>query len=481
MATLNAVSAPYVIALLVMSTGLALAVPFVSATTIVVIGIGLFVALSGSSAQTPIKVTVLIIPFVALLRRLAGGEDAYTPNDPLILLSAVMLLPVVIAALRQPDRSPPAFWWFAGWLAVSAVNGVAQGGLPAALFALVTQGLPFAAALAMLQSRWMGDVARFMIRSLYALGPVVALYGVVQWVAPPAWDLAWLRARQDVLISFGLPRPGEFRIFGPAESPGTFAAFLSLSAIALVVILVKGRLAVATRVWVMAGLSIVVFGLALSGVRTALFAVPVALAATLPFHRSKGRAVAIAVIVVLAVSVVTLPRLVAASSGGEERYDIGELADDESFQARSSLLPALGAAIVSNPLGDGLGTAGQASGLSSGQTSANIDNGYLQRTLETGLVGLLLFLVIMLKATAVGLRSLQQAEGARAVTSITLFAVVAAFLFFDLSGPLTASNLSLYFWIAVAGLTGVSRPGEHEQEMKLRRGSPSSTAQSRHQ
>ncbi|TKJ23130.1 hypothetical protein A6V29_05580 [Blastococcus sp. CCUG 61487] len=93
----------------------------------------------------------------------------------------------------------------------------------------------------------------------------------------------------------------------------------------------------------------------------------------------------------------------------------------------------------------------------------------------------MLFLVIMLKATAVGLRSLQQAEGARAVTSITLFAVVAAFLFFDLSGPLTASNLSLYFWIAVAGLTGVSRPGEHEQEMKLRRGSPSSTAQSRHQ
>jgi hypothetical protein len=54
---------------------------------------------------------------------------------------------------------------------------------------------------------------------------VMGLYGVLQYVAPPAWDLSWLQSVIDIreATSFGRPEPFLIRVWSTANGPGVFA------------------------------------------------------------------------------------------------------------------------------------------------------------------------------------------------------------------------------------------------------------------
>ena len=57
---------------------------------------------------------------------------------------------------------------------------------------------------------------------------LLGAYGIYQYVAPPAWDTAWLEGLPGgwETQSFGRPFPYEIRVWSTLNSPGTFAAMM---------------------------------------------------------------------------------------------------------------------------------------------------------------------------------------------------------------------------------------------------------------
>ena len=63
------------------------------------------------------------------------------------------------------------------------------------------------------------------IRAFTIILPLVGVYGVLQWLNPSEWDRYWmLMAPMD---SIGLPLPKQVRVFGPLNSPASYAMFIT--------------------------------------------------------------------------------------------------------------------------------------------------------------------------------------------------------------------------------------------------------------
>lgn len=70
--------------------------------------------------------------------------------------------------------------------------------------------------------------------------PITGLYGIYQYIDPPAWDRYWLV--HAPITSAGLPTPFEVRTFSTANSPAVFATFTAVGLL-LVYVLRPGWLA----------------------------------------------------------------------------------------------------------------------------------------------------------------------------------------------------------------------------------------------
>ncbi len=427
--------------------------------------------------DSALTVAFALIPIIAFLRRVTSGPLAYTENDVLATVPAVVVAVFLLRerSAREPltrrPRSLVALCWWLGLVGLLAVSRAGATGL----YGLLVQLPPVLVALFVVR-RSGHRFATLSRRSLVVLGPVVGAYGLLQYVSPAEWDLQWLRTLGPRVISTGVAVPGRFRIFGTMEGPGPYAMYLGLACIALAV--TAGRVASRSRV---AALALASTGgalfciLALTAVRAALIALPVALIAVLVIDRRIPRWVAFLGAGVALVAAVTLPQVlpgpqVGSVSQSRQRLGIGALGEDQSFRDRVILLPALADA-VRNPVGQGLGTSGLGARLSgsggapvpsnagaAGEATAgtaNVDNGYLARAGETGGLGLLLFLVVHVAAIRrVGLRVWRTR---RAPDDVYVLATLTFFTLAELSGPQIASSLGVFYWVAVgAALAGTT-------------------------
>ena len=70
---------------------------------------------------------------------------------------------------------------------------------------------------------------RRISKTLIVLAFITGLYGIIQYMFMPAWDVAWMESVQ--IKEFGLPIPYEVRVFSMLNSPATFAQFLVIATI----------------------------------------------------------------------------------------------------------------------------------------------------------------------------------------------------------------------------------------------------------
>ena len=64
--------------------------------------------------------------------------------------------------------------------------------------------------------------------SLMIAVPLMALYGIAQFVNPAYWDIEWMENVKSLgLDSIGTPRPFDVRVFSTMNSPGSFGAMLA--------------------------------------------------------------------------------------------------------------------------------------------------------------------------------------------------------------------------------------------------------------
>ncbi len=421
-------------------------------------------------ASTAIGIAMVAIVVGALLRRLTGGPGAFVPDDPLAVLALVAVFPAFAAALTFGRGGKRAlgvnlFLAYLVWVLFTSFLGLGSvlfgtgGSLFSRITGLVIVAVPAGVGYLVAAGRVPG-ADRLVGQSLLVLPVLAAAYAVVQFFDPPSWDLAWLRSVGRNLTSVGVPEPQGFRVWGPMEAPLTLATYCGLGLLALLVVVVsrRGEPNWVTRiVSCTAGALILLVALLLTSVRSVLFLLPLLLTAMvlldlIPGARRYGLVLLVVVVGGTALGVGTLG--LSPDGAESDRYAVGDLSEDTSFQARADLLPSFIDA-VANPIGGGAGTSGLAQRLEEGGAPSAVDNGYLTLAIEGGLVQLVLFCAV------VGIAIVRAARRAREhptdPTSLMGVLVIPYFALLHTSADVVSDSLGIVFWIFV-GAALAERP-----------------------
>lgn len=407
------------------------------------------------------RLALVLVPLVALIRRLTGGPDAYVENDPLVLLVPLLLVPALAALLQVKGdrRLAGARWLWLGligyWAGITLV--VPSGSLVVRLFGIVSVLLPAALGYAVFEGLH-DKLPRFALLSVLVLAPLAGAYGVLQYLVNPSWDLAWLADRQEDLISVGLPEPGAYRVFGSLEAPLPFALYLGLGLVALAAWGLWARPGPRALLTALPTAVVVIAALVLTATRSVLFGLPLVAALAVLALPGRRRLAALALAGVVGVATLVVPAVAADQlyQGDERQADrlrVDQVGEDTSLLARLDLLDQF-SDVVADPLGSGLGTSGQATRLEGDEDADNVDNGYLSIAQETGVVGAALFVALGLTAVVRGRRLLQERmTPSRGFTVGGSYLVVVYFLVLLLTGAVLSSSSAVLFWVALGLVT----------------------------
>lgn len=327
------------------------------------LGILLISSLAAGSIARLLIVAATFVPILAFIRRITAGSEARVDFDPLILFPFILVAIAVASAFRPRELiQHPYVRLTSGRTYALAVIFVAAVGLSIAFSrSFAPDVLYFAVALLLplllmvtIASGAVPDVWDRYERYLPLLGLFVGAYGILQFLWLPEWDRNWMISSE--LQSIGQPVPLLVRVFGMAESPGPYAAFLGLCIIVCVSRAINSK-AIPQIGWFMVA-GILVVPLLLSGVRSALLSLLVC-AATAAVMRGKGLGRVVPIVFIALVGY-GIDRLVGTFGSNStiltsDRYTTFDPSQDDSFQARLGLLQYL-----SNPWPHAIGHPGAA-------------------------------------------------------------------------------------------------------------------------
>lgn len=323
------------------------------------------------------------------VRRLVDYQVGYTEAS-LVMLTPFLVTGVALAAvllnlsgLPRPTRLPLAFVTV-GLLYAYAV-GVLNNGPFSATFDLLNWAVPVVSGAFILTQPH--EVVAKAVRRAFSWGLLVmGVYGLVQFFYVPAWDGYWMMQAllYDGLNSIGTPEPFEVRVFSTLNAPGPFAVVV----MAGLLLAFSGGGAVRTP-----GAAAGFVGFALSAVRSAWGGWVVGflvVAWSLPL-RLRARLLG----TLLLLGVVAVPLLSLGPVGelfNERLNTVTDLENDTSFNERLALYADLSSFTADNPLGQGLGSTGVATGLSNREADLHdLDSGLIAVVYTFGLLGTLYF------------------------------------------------------------------------------------------
>lgn len=227
---------------------------------------------------------------------------------------------------------------------------------------------------------------------------LVTIYGLVQFVVAPAWDVEWVQ--QSKMITVGQPVPFGLKPFSTLNSPGTSAMWLAMLLILSLHFRQRLSLLLLPAATLMLGLTLVrsAMGVAAAGIAGAvLLGRGQVLRAMLPLML--GGAVAVGVGAMLD------PSITASMTARLDTFT--DLAHDPSGQARVQIYEATPGWIAMEPFGEGIGAFGRGAREQTGSTEAGaMDSGPLEVFLALGWLGgtsyLVGILIMTLRAVAAG-------------------------------------------------------------------------------
>lgn len=290
--------------------------------------------------QSPIahlQAALALFTFAPLVRRLVDLAAGFDPTG-VMLVGPLLAIMVPVPELRRlSERHHP---------------------LAPALAPMIVVGccVTYATALSLFQGEWMNAASgsiKWIAPLLYAAAlherartepgllqgaasvflfilPVTGLYGIAQYVDPPAWDRYWMTYAS--ITSAGLPEPYAVRTFSTLNGPASFATFTA------------------------AGLLMVCF--LKSGWKPLLLAAPAALALLLSMYRTGWLSLAVGTLFCLPFAATRLGAALALSGIlgvvalataltpfgeviGDRLATLGKVAEDDSAQERLDQLATL--------------------------------------------------------------------------------------------------------------------------------------------
>ena len=270
---------------------------------------------------------------------------------------------------------------------------------------------------------------------------VVSLYGIVQFVNPPIWDRAWVLNAE--MQSVGAPVPFVIRVFSTLNAPGPFSIMLVFSLLLGVS---------APQRWRALPLALGLVALVLTKGRSAWGAFvlgAVILQLRQPIRSLPRQWLAVAVVIFLAAPVITQPRIMAVLTG--RAASLGNVGDDQSFQARVVMTRDAIGTIMTEPVGVGLGKLGGASKLLTGGKIGNaLDSGPLEVFTLMGWIGGTLYVMALI---AIILPIVRKRRGLYEPVTAAGTAAVIALLAASFFGNIFTSVSGFYFWTAIGVAT----------------------------
>jgi putative inorganic carbon (HCO3(-)) transporter len=405
------------------------------------------------------------------IRRVFDWHAGFASVSVLSIVPLVALLPFAIllvygGRLLSVDRRILfcAWLWISGFsfaFVVAVVNG---GSITAALYSLAQFILPMAfglwvATLDLPMSLLFDRVAGLLLW----ISTPLCLYAVLQFVAPPPWDVEWLRNAH--VVSIGIPAPYALRPFSTLNGPEVFAAFLDIT-----MLLNLPRLVSSRRMFRATQFLLCLATLLLTMDRTGWLGLATALVVYIALspHRARNLAITGAAFVV-ALLTINASSLLGSSQAGNlltARFaTLSNLSDDSSFIDRQRYFGSLLADAVDQPLGQGLGVIGTAAKLGAVSQVVDFDNGYIARLTEMGFFGAATYVATLVGALLLAFRYWAgRAKGrSRHTTAIaaTLVAAQIMFAVLDLSYDNHIGLAGIAFWFTVALVALGERPVEH--------------------
>jgi putative inorganic carbon (HCO3(-)) transporter len=277
-------------------------------------------------------------------------------------------------------------------------------------------------------------------------------YAIYQYISPPPWDDFWVV--NSGLASTGTPEPFGLRAFGTLNSYATLAHYTALT---MVVNLPRLRMANWRSV---IGYVPMVIALLITSDRTAWLAVTAGSTLYLvmsPRRKDALKALGLVALLCTALSVALLLSLTGSQEGAsllQSRIaSLGEIGDDTSFADRQRQTSDAWHEGITEPLGQGLGSIGAAANAGASGSTNTLDNGYLARFVELGVVGCAAYLVALVLALVAIFRgylvSLRADDTLLCSILAGSFAVQVTMLGTDLSTDTHGGLLAIMFWFSL--------------------------------
>lgn len=375
-----------------------------------------------------------------LVRRVVDGQVGYSQGNVLMLAP---YLAVAWAGLQAPryflTSGRPAQWPMA-LLFVAILYGfvlaLAAGRIfPATLDLLRWSIPPLLACYIIAKAKdWGAICSELRAWAILAL-PLVSLYGLYQFVAPPYWDAIWMLNSE--MTSIGRPRPFEIRVFGTMNSPASLAYYLE----ALILLTLSLKLRVR---WLSAALGVA--ALAVTLVRSAWLGLAVGLLLLLARAPLKVRSSVLVMIVAslcfapLALTNARVEKMV--SERAESLFSVGQ---DKSYSDRMRSYNESLKEIEDKPWGQGLGVANVASKYT--QNSRVVDGGPIEILLSIGILfGSIYLAAAGLLLIAATMWPAPRAYGDVYVAAVTI-ATVQALAFSSVTT--VVGEIGVLFWVAI--------------------------------
>lgn len=343
--------------------------------------------------------TVSLWFYTPLVRRVIDFHHGFQPTN-LALAAPVLASTVALITVFRFARELRGVLFAPALLVIAAVTygflvGALRNGLVPALYAYLTWLSPAMIGLhTALHWRRYPQMRDAFLRTLaWGLAPA-ALYGIVQFTVLLPWDRYWMIATD--LQSIGRPEPYSVRVFGSMTMPGTFAVVMEVGLLLLLSAEVRGRLP---------ALVLGFIGLLLSRIRTAwlgfVFGLVLQLV-TQPVRRLPRNWITLAVMALLSLPVITIPRI---REGITDRIaSITSGGDDSSVRSRVLVARAGYQLVLDYAEGAGLGATGSAVTARGRGGIRNFENGLLEVFYLFGWPGGLLFFLGMFGIVVQGMR-----------------------------------------------------------------------------
>ncbi len=306
--------------------------------------------------------------------------------------------------------------------------------------------------------RRIGEAEEPFRQFLSVNGLILISYGIWQYFAPSAWDVAWVR--DSGIDAIGRPEPYELRIFGTLNLPGLLAMWLGTMLLLFLhfrtklwVVLVPAGVLLLLMTSVRSVAGTVVLGLLLAGLmgRAGTF---------------KVVGMALFAMILLGGGLSAMNPVMMAQF--TERIDtLGNLKGDESAQQREALYRAAPALIDANPLGMGIGALGRGAVASQNAELVTVDSGPLAIYLALGWIGgSLHFAGILLALLQAVLAARLTRSPAALALAVAAVAGACNLVFVGMTGFFASCVWSCAAYAAAIGIAARNRPRLHAQGLK---------------